>query len=93
MPDQPVTFGMMRDCARRELSYRKRVYPRWVAAGKLSQVDADTELRRMKAIADYFTDLLQQQPGAQLGLLPGDTGLGEMRDPVSGEPYCEGGES
>lgn len=36
--------------ARRELSMRKRVYPRWVAQDKMKQSDADYQTAAMAAI-------------------------------------------
>lgn len=38
--------------AERELAMRKRVYPRWVAAGKMSRVAAEREIALMTAIRD-----------------------------------------
>jgi hypothetical protein len=41
-------------CAERELEMRKRVYPRWVEAGKMSLAKAAHEIATMDAIvADY----------------------------------------
>ena len=41
-------------CIRRELGYRKRVYPRWVEVGKMTKAQADREVAVMEAIlADY----------------------------------------
>ena len=34
----------------RELGFRRRLYPRWVGANKLTQAAADTEIRRMEAV-------------------------------------------
>ncbi len=42
------------ECAKREVRMRKRVYPRWVAQGKMTQAQADREIAIMEAIAaDY----------------------------------------
>jgi hypothetical protein len=38
------------DCVRREIDKRKEVYPRLVAAGKLSQQKADQEIDLMRAV-------------------------------------------
>ena len=38
------------DCIRREIEKRKEVYPRLVAAGKLSQQKADQEIDLMRAV-------------------------------------------
>jgi hypothetical protein len=39
-------------CVRRELALRERVYPSQIAAGKMKQAEADTELARMRAVLD-----------------------------------------
>ena len=44
----------MRRTALRELDKRKRLYPKWVQAGKMTQGKADYELESMKEIVDYF---------------------------------------
>ena len=42
------------ECVQRELALRKRVYPRRVATGKMTQPLADRQLALMEAIvADY----------------------------------------
>jgi hypothetical protein len=51
---QPVTLADMLGCAKRELAMRENVYPRWVAAGKMTQQKADLELRYMRAIVSYL---------------------------------------
>lgn len=45
------------DCARREVAKRKSVYPRLIAAGKLTQAKADREIELMQAIADRLQKL------------------------------------
>lgn len=41
-------------CAQRELTMRRRVYPRWVETGRMTQAKMDFEIRIMSAIvADY----------------------------------------
>lgn len=43
----------MRALAER-LQMRRRVYPRWVASGKMAQADMDREIRVMEAlVADH----------------------------------------
>ena len=44
----------MRRTALRELDKRRRCYPKFVQAGKMSQTKADYELESMKQIVDYF---------------------------------------
>lgn len=36
-------------CVRREVSMRKRVYPRWVATSKMTQEEADRQIEAMEA--------------------------------------------
>lgn len=54
--DDPITRAEKRDCALREVRMRLQVYPRWVAAGKMTQAEADRELARMRAIADDYRE-------------------------------------
>ena len=42
----------------REIKLREAVYPRQVAAGKLKQATADTELARMRAVLETLKSLL-----------------------------------
>ena len=52
MPE--ITRQAKRECAERELRMRRRVYPRWVASGRMSQAQAAKEIATMEAIAaDY----------------------------------------
>lgn len=37
-------------CAERELGYRRRLYPRWVDAGRMSKEKADREITLMEEI-------------------------------------------
>lgn len=37
-------------CVLRELDMRRRVYPHWIAQGKMKQTRADEEIRRMEAV-------------------------------------------
>jgi hypothetical protein len=48
-------------CARRELSFRQRVYPRLVENGKMTQAEADKELARMQALHDTVMRLQKQE--------------------------------
>lgn len=47
---QDVSFEEMLACVDRELAMRRKVYPRWVRDGKLTQVAADLEVLRMRAV-------------------------------------------
>lgn len=49
-----ITAREKADCAEREVKMRRRVYPRWVADGRLTQGIADRQIAIMDAIAaDY----------------------------------------
>lgn len=41
-------------CAKRELTYRKRVYPRLIMEGRMDRLKATEEIAMMEAIARYF---------------------------------------
>lgn len=53
-PGDKITFRDKEACAKRELAYRKRVYPRWVEAGKLRRDVADREIEVMTAIVEDY---------------------------------------
>lgn len=44
---------------RREIALRERVYPRWVAGGKVTQAGADAKLAAMRAVADTLAALVK----------------------------------
>ena len=44
----------MRRCAKRELNKRINFYPKWIAAGRMTQEKADFEIQGMQKICDYF---------------------------------------
>lgn len=45
-----VPIGEQIACIERELRYRQRVYPDWVARGRMTQAKSREELRRMEAV-------------------------------------------
>lgn len=45
-------------CCRRELALRQFVFPKRVAAGKMSQDKAEKELELMRQCVDYFVDAI-----------------------------------
>jgi hypothetical protein len=49
-----VSMDDMIGCANRELMMRKRVYPKWVADGRMSEQKAETEIRFMTAILEHL---------------------------------------
>ena len=45
-------------CCRRELAFRQRCYPKWVAKGTLSEKKAAKELELMRSVVDFLTHCL-----------------------------------
>ena len=41
-------------CCRRELAFRQRCYPKWVAKGTLSETKAAAELELMQHVVDFL---------------------------------------
>jgi hypothetical protein len=52
--DAPIrtTMNDRIKAAQREVAMRRRVYPRWVAAGKMTQQKADYEIKLMEDIVE-----------------------------------------
>jgi len=48
-------------CLDREIKMRRRVYPRWVADGRMTQAKADDEIKTMEAIADDYRKAAAQE--------------------------------
>lgn len=51
-------------CVKREIGMRENVYPRWIAAKKMSQEKADRELATMR---DVLSQLEQLRPVPEVG--------------------------
>lgn len=56
MSERLYTNATLAECARREAKMRRRVYPRWVASGRMSQAKADEEIAMMEAIVRRLAD-------------------------------------
>ncbi len=56
-------------CVERELRMRARVYPGWIAAGRMTREKADAETRAMEAVLMTLRSLAPPQP-QQGSLLP-----------------------
>lgn len=54
-------------CVAREIKMRRRVFPRWVEAKRMTQAQADREIETMEAVLRSLDKL--KQPPAQGGLL------------------------
>lgn len=64
-PDRQIriTFRDKLTECRRELGLRRRVYAKWVAAGRMKQHDADWKIAVLEAIADdYETAIAKREP-------------------------------
>jgi hypothetical protein len=48
-------------CIKRELGYREHVYPRRIAAGRMSTQDARREIERMKAVLATLEELSSKE--------------------------------
>ena len=59
-----ITAREKLQCVERELSYRRRVYARLVARGKMSEPQRIEELRLMEAICQDFRDLVADEEPA-----------------------------
>lgn len=50
-------------CVEREIGFRERVYPRWVAASKMKQDKADYEIAAMRAVLETLkAEQTRRQP-------------------------------
>lgn len=49
-----ATAQQKREAAERELAMRRRVYPRWVCAGKMTQAKATAEIEIMAEIVEDY---------------------------------------
>lgn len=48
-------------CAEREAQMRRRVYPRWVADGRMTQAKANAEIATMEAIAADYRAMMEKE--------------------------------
>lgn len=51
------TNEQLRDCARREVAMRRRVYPRWIEQKRITPQHAEAEIAKMEAIEKHFDAL------------------------------------
>lgn len=52
-----VTFEDMRTEIRREIGMRSRAYKKWIAAGTMTEADAERHTARMLAVSELFDEL------------------------------------
>lgn len=48
------------ECVKREIAMRKRVYPRWIEQGRMTQKKADDEIAAMEAVLETVTEAAQK---------------------------------
>ena len=48
-------------CVERELKYRKRVYPRRIKMGHMTQALADRQIEHMTAVLETLRDVMEKQ--------------------------------
>lgn len=60
-----ITLQEKRDAMKRELKYRKSVYPRWILEGKMSQSQADYQIAVFESILE---DLYKKKDEGELGI-------------------------
>lgn len=56
-----VSFAEQLACVERELGMRRKVYPRRVTDGRMSQHKAVEEIRTLEAVADTLRGLVSQE--------------------------------
>lgn len=64
---QTVTIAEQIAAVEREISYRKKFYPRWVQQGKMTQDEADLQLRRMSAACDTLKRAMVELDNREVG--------------------------
>lgn len=52
-----MTLGEQIKAVEREIGYRKRVYPKWVEAGRLNQIEANYQIEVMEAVLNSLVQL------------------------------------
>ncbi|HEX3412841.1 MAG TPA: hypothetical protein VHT00_14070 [Stellaceae bacterium] len=63
LPDEMSKFSYtdLAQCAERELNKRRYVYPKQIAAGKMSQQQANAELDMMRTIGELMRGLAAKE--------------------------------
>lgn len=50
-----VDLNALLGCCRRELAFRQRCYPKWVAKGTLTEKKAEVELQLQRQLVEFLT--------------------------------------
>lgn len=53
------TIKKLKECCAREAALRANVYPKWIAAGKMTKEKAEEEIHLMKLAAACFNKILE----------------------------------
>lgn len=61
--DSPIPTSAQMACVEREIAMRRRVYPRWVADGRMTQAKADAEIAAMSAVHASLSEMGQLRAG------------------------------
>jgi len=69
MDEGKITIDDQIKCAERELAMRKRVYPRWITAKKMSEEKANREIAVMESIIKTLKAVKKIENGQLLELL------------------------
>ena len=59
-PEAPIPLRAQVSCVLREIRMRERVYPRWVADGRMSGEQSKSEIACMYAVLTTLNDLLRE---------------------------------
>lgn len=57
-----ITLNEQIACVRREIAMRERVYPHWVAAGKMRDDKAKHEIAAMRSVLSTLEDAAKSKP-------------------------------
>jgi hypothetical protein len=67
MTAKSITLVEQITCARREIAFRERVYPRFIEQGKLKPDKAEHELAAMRAVLATLLEVHKEQNPELLG--------------------------
>lgn len=69
--NETVPLARQVACVERELRMRRRAYPRWIAAGRMTEQEAARETWEMQAVLDTLRGLAGAPTAVQPDLLAG----------------------
>lgn len=59
-PQPTIPIDRQIKCIEREIAFRKRVYPKWVVGGRMTQTKADEEIGVMLAVLETLEALARK---------------------------------